>query len=154
MTEKQVQLALASKYRWYQNKVFINSHICGGEMDFAVVTQSLYLWEFEIKLSIQDWKRDEKKYKWNHPDRKFIKRFYYVVPYSMILKKPEFVSDDYGLIGIEQYTDELRLSVVREAKSKKVKPIPEKMVLQFMGKMYWKFWHDKYRDAEIETRVI
>jgi len=145
LTEYYCQKALASHFDWRRNHIFPNVYFCGGEMDIAVVTPSNYLWEFEIKLSVSDWKADIKKSKWKDPDREWIKRFYYVVPSGMEHKCPEFVETGTGIITVEvgkYYT----VKVVRFAVDKRVDPIPDWMLVKLLRKQYWRFWHDKFNE--------
>ena len=119
-------------------------------MDLAVVTPALYVWEFEIKLSMSDWRRDGLKDKWRtvhalapvEKKRRFVSRFYYAVPEKLIEKGiPDFVPEEFGIIAIYQnegghiYSREIRKSKIK--RGEKIKP--EKLI-KFLKKSYFQYW--------------
>ena len=54
------------------------------EADFLYITNGYYLYEVEIKISIADFRADQKKNKYHdHPD---VKGFYYFVPQDLYSK--------------------------------------------------------------------
>ena len=60
------------RYKWYY------------EADFLYITKSYYLYEVEIKISIADFRADQKKDKYHdHPD---VRGFYYFVPHELYSK--------------------------------------------------------------------
>lgn len=59
------------------------------EADFLYITKTRYLWEVEIKISIQDFRADlRKKHYHDHPD---VRGFYYCMPWEMYLANREEV---------------------------------------------------------------
>ena len=60
------------RYKWYY------------EADFLYITKSYYLYEVEVKISIADFRADQKKDKYHdHPD---VKGLYYFVPQELYSK--------------------------------------------------------------------
>jgi len=147
LTESEAANALASRFDWFRNLVLPNVYLCGGEMDLAVITPAGYLWEFEIKLSLSDWKADANKAKWNHPGRRFVSRFYYVVPEALIEKAPEFVPESAGLIKLHHTKWDWWVSVVREPKGRRGEKVTPAMREKFYNKSYFRYWRNRYRDA-------
>lgn len=74
---------------------FFDSH----EADFVVISSSLYLTEYEIKRSFEDFKNDFKK-KDYHNDKR-ISKLWYVVPESVGEKCKNYLESQYEWIGSE-----------------------------------------------------
>lgn len=93
------------------------------ESDLLMISESGYITEVEVKISLSDWKADAKKNKFIGTQRqtfdKYIKSFYYAVPAELVLKAPEIPA----FAGILAYKDGY-YSVAREAAARKVLGIP------------------------------
>ena len=160
-TEKGVQDILRYKFLSPSTKKYevANLYVYGWESDYLIITQSMLVYEIEIKISRNDFKNDFK----NKQDKhllfeggemlgKFSKAggmpnyFYYAVPAGLI--KPEEVPEYAGLIYVKQWGTE----IVKDAK----KLTDEKFDLEKMkltDKFYYSMWNwkdkfDKFRDAD------
>jgi len=110
------------------------------EFDFLMLTQSDYLHEFEIKLTISDFRADNKK------DLKMIMlkngnypaNFWYVVPSNIVgfVEVPEFA----GLVSAYQGEHRIVMEIKKKVTSRKLNKI-DNSVLQklLMGQMYRSF---------------
>lgn len=152
LSEYSAANALAWSFDWSRNTVFPNIYMCGGEMDLAVITPAGYLWEFEIKLTLADWKADANKSKWRHPSRKYISRFYYAVPEGMAEKVPDFVPESTGLIEFVYLKGrgEWRPSEVRKATGKRGEKVSDIMLKKIMEKAYYRFWGQRWHRQQSE----
>lgn len=108
MNAKDLQRTLI--YNLYTpDKVMVpNAHFAGGEMDLVIVSRAGYLHEYEIKVSLADWKADAKKDKWKSPKRKLVPYFWYAIPKTLWDKNRDrlaevlpHVRDEYGIITFE-----------------------------------------------------
>jgi hypothetical protein len=92
MTEKitaaEIELALATLFDSRRN--FLIPNVSNGfrhinyEIDVMVVTQSLYAYDIEIKVSAADLKRDLSKHKWNYcRDQHYFRKSYFAMPETM-----------------------------------------------------------------------
>lgn len=92
---------------------FFESH----EADLVVISKSLYLTEYEIKRSFEDFKADFRKKDYHKDSR--ISKLYYVVPESICDRCKEYLESQYTFkveehAGIYAYNDEnwnLRLAL-------------------------------------------
>lgn len=66
-------------------------------------------YEYEVKLTRKDWWVDIKKDKWNHPDRKYVSKFYYCVPKHLLTAIPDFVNPSTGIIVIDNNVTTARI---------------------------------------------
>lgn len=71
----------------------------GHEADMVVINKSLYLTEYEIKRSFEDFKNDFRKKDYHNDSR--ISALWYVVPESIGEKCKEYLISQYGFIGTE-----------------------------------------------------
>lgn len=120
------------------NMVMPNIYLCGGEMDLAVLTRAGYLTEVEIKISVQDWKADAHKRKWDYPERKYVNRFYYCLGPGIPLDAVE-VPEQFGVLHVSPNG---RLQIHRKAQllSKEKNASIRK---QMMVVAYYRFWLSK-----------
>jgi hypothetical protein len=88
ITAAEIELALASFFDWRRN--FVIPNISNGfrginyEIDVMVVTQSLYAYDIEIKVSASDLKRDQDKDKWRYClDQHYFRKSYFAMPETM-----------------------------------------------------------------------
>jgi hypothetical protein len=153
LTEAVAANALASKFDWFRNLVLPNVYLCGGEMDLAVITPAGYLWEFEVKMNLSDWKADANKAKWSHPGRRFVSRFYYVVPEALVEKEPDFVPPSAGIIKLHHTKWDWRASVVREPKGRRGEKVTPHMREKFYTKSYFRYWRNRHQAAEPYLKI-
>lgn len=132
-SEKSLQCALARHYDWRIQEMFFNVEFGGGVADVVMVTKARYIVEFEIKISLSDWNADQHKDKWQHPSRKKISRFYYVVPEWLAAKAPDWLPPNAGIISV---TEGGYCKVVKEA--------PKSMAYKATVKDYAKFYRSCY----------
>ncbi len=93
ITAKDIQRRLVQYWRHKGNHTYLpNCYFAGGECDFISITQSGYVHEMEIKVSLQDLWADILKDKWKHKDRNAISYFWYCVPESLYLKIPQWLT--------------------------------------------------------------
>ena len=147
MTEPLLQMAVADYVNWW-NLICIPNLCRWHEMDVAVLTRSGYLWEFEIKVSQQDWNGDNHKDKptgyRQRPlrDLSQVKRFYYVYPEGLTC--PEWVPEWAGLIEARYKTQGGKCYVVlreeREAKDRKVEKVETRDREAMLRSVYHRFW--------------
>ena len=139
---------LARHFGGSGNMVFPNVHLCGGEMDLAVITKAGYLWEIEIKRSVADWRADERKSKWSASSRKYVTRFFYAVPPEIVDKQPSFVADDTGLLEIDQN----HVRTVRDARRRKGPKLEPPQIQRLLMSTYYRFWNERnYRHFDRRT---
>lgn len=108
------------------------------EADFLYITKSKYLYEVEIKLSINDFRADQKKTLYhNFPD---VKGFYYCMPEELYTKHKEEILDvckgkNAGLI-IKSH----EFKVMKKAPQRKnVKPLTDSRYLHYL-QLFAKKW--------------
>lgn len=138
MNEADAIYALAWHFNWTAQLVLPNVHIAGGEMDLCVVTRSGYLVEIEVKLTASDWRKDEKKNKWNAAGREHVSRFYYAVADGLQNKVPEFVSPTAGILILNHRTRVL-VHEHRPAFRMRAPKLPE----QLLESAYHRFWRER-----------
>lgn len=117
------------------------------------VTNSDYAYEFEIKLTVQDFKRDTEKSAGKGAKQVFKHKellagkgpraFYYVVPESLL---PELVIPDYA--GVLIFGTHRKRIWFKEQKKprmlhrEKVRPA---VIQQLLGACYWRFWSERQK---------
>lgn len=155
-----------------QSKVFPNVFYSGYECDLLEITKAGYTYEYEIKISVADFKADSKKsrvtdYEFKdgkinlftvnkhkeNPDGGRVNYFYYLVPKGLI--KPEDVPAYAGLIyaklGEFGWSEEGENKSIRRMYFEEVKPakklssdkINEKSIFKLYEKLYYKYHHLK-----------
>lgn len=147
--ESEIQQAITRHFRPFENRIFLNVYFCGWEMDVALITKARLLWEFEIKITLADWKADEKKRKWGNTCRKYVSRFYYVVPENLlqdISKIPDHVTSKMGLLAIRlDNNGGLEVVEVRSAKRfRGSEPISHVQMIGFLEKTYFKYLRSSF----------
>ncbi len=144
-TEWDAQLAVAQLFRYRNgNLAFPSCCTFGWEMDVAILTPAGYLYEVEIKRSLSDWKADESKHKWQM-DRGHVSKFYYAIPPELLEKKPNFVSDDTGIILLTKATGpdqgfRVYADVHKEAKRLSRDKITAEKRAYMLGVFYHRYW--------------
>lgn len=117
--------------------------IVDHECDLLGVTNSGYLTEIEIKISISDLRADFKK-KHSHGGD-FIRNFYYAVPEYMLGKTLELIDKDAGIIVVSENEVGKRSSfnakIYRKPKpNKKAKPLTDTMKAKLFRLGCIKYW--------------
>lgn len=156
MKSRDIQRSLI--YNLYTpDKVMVpNAHFAGGEMDLVIVSRAWYLHEYEIKISLADWKADAKKDKWKSPKRKVVPYFWYAIPRPLWEKNKDrlakvlpHVRDEYGIITFELVKEPkpfLSMCTVRPAKQL---PNTEKLSRQDLDFLIRKGYH-RYIEAVVK----
>ena len=89
--------AVALYFDHGRNLIVPNVQMFGCELDVACLSKSGYLTEVEVKISLGDWHADRLKTKWQHAERtKYVNRFYYAVPFHLISKVPDWITEEVG----------------------------------------------------------
>lgn len=124
---------------------FPNVHFGYGEMDMAILTRPAgYLWEIEVKLSLADWRADQKKKKWTKTDwfNTHISRMYYAVPTELIGKTPDFVPATAGILEFRLG----RVWRVRPAVANKLaEPLSQIEKGWLFQSTHYRFWAERWR---------
>ena len=100
MTEREIQIKLFKEY-CKSYKILIPNYTTPFEMDLFGVTKTGYGVEFEIKISLSDYKRDKEKVKHKYYKTKntiMPNRFYYVLCFDEFVEYP---SEYAGIIRFE-----------------------------------------------------
>lgn len=104
MTEKDIQQALNHSMDWRKTPFRMsNAFVYGWESDFWTLDARNIAREYEIKISLADFRKDAEKEKHQHLGIKGPNFFYYVCPDGLIA--PELVDKRYGLVYIRAYND-------------------------------------------------
>lgn len=151
-TEREAQDVLARSMDWAGRIMLPNFHLAGGEMDMLYLTDSGYITEMEIKLSVQDWNADREKSKWKYDrfgnaHRAIVSRFYYVIPETLKDRIPEWVTPETGIILLKHFRHGPRRAVIfREAKRiSNVKADPKTMQ-KIMKAFYFRYWSQRLKE--------
>ena len=153
MNESEAIFLLGRHFCWGSTQCFPNVHLCGGEMDLAVVSRAGYLWEVEVKLTLADWRADERKGKWLSPSRKYVSRFFYAVPSELVGAAPSFVPPETGLLEIGPSW----VKEIRTAKRRKVSKLTDAQMSRLLDSTYHRYWqeriHRHYYHRRVEVRA-
>jgi len=112
------------------------------EADLIVCTKSGYLTEIEIKISMSDWKQDNKKYKFKFIPGYYtkcwekIKYFYYAAPNEIASRYKEINLPDFaGVMSVSLINN--RVEILKEAIKRKSRKLSnaEMMQLARLGTM-------------------
>lgn len=124
--------------------------------DLMWVTNAGYATEFEIKISLSDWRADAKKGKWRGMPS-WISRFIYAVPAT--LGVPDFVPEFAGVWHYHTEKDGFyaaEISVARAPRRFGKERVPEAVLHRWLRHLYSRYWYQKlYHDrrvSEYETR--
>lgn len=134
-----------------------NCFLGSFEMDLAMITRAGYLHEYEIKVSLQDWKNDGEKAKWKSRYRKYVPYLWYCVPLSLYekLDKVPHMKEDYGIITFEPVWQDgrgwwLSMHVKRQAQQL---PRTEKLTEELLDKIIKKGYHRYMRGVEEDAKA-
>lgn len=114
------------RYKWYY------------EADFLYITKSYYLYEVEIKISIADFRADQKKNKYHdHPD---VRGFYYFVPQELYNKYEDEIKTMCIKKGAGLIVDRHLITTVLKPKIRKdVKPLSNNGYIHYL-RLFAKKW--------------
>ena len=123
VTARHLELAAANYFDYRQKLIVPNVGYGLGlsyEADLIVVTKDKYLYEVEIKTTIADLKKDVIKKKFNTNGQYKIKKFFYLIPESLLKHKEkilDLIKPDAGLLvaSYNNYSSKFEVSVVRVA---------------------------------------
>lgn len=108
------------------------------EADFLYVTKSDYLYEVEIKISIADFRADQKKNKYHdHPD---IRGFYYFIPQELYSKHKNEIRATCKEKGAGLIVDGHPITTILKPKMRKeVKPLSDNRYIHYL-RLFAKKW--------------
>lgn len=117
--------------------------------DYIMVSKAGYATEFEVKVTMADWKADLVKGKWqNMPN--WISRFIYVVPAS--LGVPDWVPKHHGIWHVHNADNMKRayIEVIRAPKMLHKEKVPTAIVDKWISNLYYRYWQMRMiRDRSI-----
>lgn len=168
MCEHHIQRALRNRHR-SSARIMLPNYTPPGwyESDLYVVTASMYTIEYEIKLTVADFKAD-----WNKGDKhmrlrdgtmRYPTRFYFAVPEGLL--QPEDVPDYAGLVYLRwlfEYPHDRgaapRETIVRLAPRLSTTKVTEATIDAMRQTAYHRFWterlnfEDYRRTVDVERR--
>lgn len=108
------------------------------EADFLYITNSNYLYEVEVKISISDFRADQKKNKYHdHPD---VRGFYYFVPQELYNKYEDEIKTMCIKKGAGLIVDRHLITTVLKPKIRKdVKPLSNNGYIHYL-RLFAKKW--------------
>lgn len=117
------------------------------EADFLYITNSNYLYEVEIKISISDFRADQKKDKYHdHPD---VRGFYYFVPQELYRKHKDEIMATCKEKGAGLIVDGHPITTILKPKVRKeVNPLSDSGYIHYL-RLFAKKWVRK-REEEYE----
>lgn len=108
------------------------------EADFLYITKGDYLYEVEIKISISDFRADQKKDKYHdHPD---VKGLYYFVPQELYNKHEDEITTTCKEKGAGLIVDGHSITTILKPKIRKdVKPLSDNGYMHYL-RLFAKKW--------------
>lgn len=147
ITAGHVERALRLFLDWKVNKLIPEANIpyckkvySSYRADYISISGSGYATEYEVKVSMSDWKADLKKGKWgNMPG--WISKFIYVVPEH--LGVPDWVPAEAGIMHLCRIgqTQQLVIKLVRAPKRIGKDKVPFEIVDNWMSNFYYRYWN-------------
>lgn len=106
--------------------------------DFLYITKSYYLYEVEIKISISDFRADQKKEKYHdHPD---VRGFYYFVPQELYSKHKDEIKATCKGKGAGLIVDGSSITTILKPRVRKeVKPLTDNGYIHYL-RLFAKKW--------------
>lgn len=116
------------------------------EADFLYITNSNYLYEVEVKISISDFRADQKKNKYHdHPD---VRGFYYFVPQELYSKYKNEIRAMCKEKGAGLIVDGHPITTVLKPKIRKdVKPLSDNGYIHYL-RLFAKKWVRKREEQQ------
>jgi hypothetical protein len=151
MNEREIQLFLFWRFGPASAVVIPNYRPWGWyECDFYQVTKAGFWVEYEVKVSVADFRADFKKAEKHEAlaagEARGPRRFWYVMPWELAEKLSGEIPQYAGLMGVREDGSIGRFRVAPNLESRKVKVNKELLFELF----YWRFW----RGREGERRII
>ena len=144
MTERDIQLALYY-YRCCKGRVYLmmpNVYLYNWESDILYINDNRYVTEYEIKVSLSDFRNDSKKeakHKALYETHSGPKQFYYVCPNRLIplCEVPEYA----GLMYVHKskYIWNYKTETVKKAPILKTKKLTDKQIEHIMYKSHKRY---------------
>lgn len=108
------------------------------EADFLYITNGYYLYEVEVKISISDFRADQKKDKYHdHPD---VRGFYYFVPQELYSKYGDEIKATCKEKGAGLIVDGCSITTILKPKMRKdVKPLSYNSYVHYL-RLFAKKW--------------
>lgn len=117
---------------------YANSRWDSYRADYVSISAAGYVTEFEVKVSMSDWKNDLTKSKWaNVPD--WVSQFVYVVPEH--LGVPDWVPAHAGIWHVCVTGNRMWIKIVRTPKRVSKVKVPQEVVSKWIGNLYYRFWN-------------
>lgn len=121
------------------------------EADLAIVTNSGWLWEIEIKVSENDWLIDRKKAKWalmEKPGALVPRRFYYAAPAELAAKWDQMGIPEWaGVIAIrEDRWGRMQNDIIRPATDRTTaRKLTDVEILKTARLASMRFWGENHK---------
>lgn len=163
-TERRIQVALFQEYA--PDLLIPNVQLSTWEADLVRLTSSMFIHEYEIKISRSDFRADFTSKRWTKRTRHQVlsgemlsretvpNRFWYVAPFGLI--RVEELPTYAGLIEIGEGAWNKRYCVkVTKAAPVIHKQKHEDVTLKLLRVLGWRYWHwrerDDFKQHEIEN---
>ena len=144
INEQNAQIAVANYFEYRRNIIIPSFFFHDYECDVFILSKSGYITEVEIKLNINDLKKDKNKRKWQCSSRQYIKRFYYAVPSTMIDETKSIIDERYGILSLQYNEPKQRcfayLHKDAEILNKSKPGITESIKIKMLLSSYHRFW--------------
>lgn len=111
------------------------------EADMLLVSKARYCTEIEVKISLQDWKKDfdKRKHKPGLRDKR-IKYQYYACPMKLAKRFEELdLPEGWGVIGVEGK----QIKVLKEATARDAKKVSDKELLILARLVCFRIWKEE-----------
>ncbi len=138
LTSKQIRAILAVHLRYERQCVIFafERGLCAGCPDVFGILPDRWMIEYEVKISVADFRRDAKKYKWDVPPSRWNRRprlFYYAVPPEIVDKVLPLLPKGAGLVTFGGRDTISKLPVIIFKK----KPVADKSAVKATDRDIW-----------------
>ena len=176
MTERQIQCALFREFRSTSSLVIPNYSPAGyWQCDLWRVTKAGYAEEYEIKLTVADFKQDAQKFMKSRtvektPDGKRIRvlletrkhelveagggpnRFWYVAPSGLL--SIDMIPSWAGLREVTRHGNWLRVGTTKRAPELHKRQADQKVIEHAQSVFYWRFWGERLKNVELRKKLL
>lgn len=148
-TEKFITERLSAHVLSSPKYIIENLYVFKWESDLLLITKSGYYYEFEVKISLSDFKHDftkQKKHKllMKHKDSNDIPNyFYYAVPYFLAEKVVELIPEYAGLVVI-----------TKNGWPEIIKPAPKLHSNKIVKNLQDKFYYNWRNAKELNKKLV
>jgi hypothetical protein len=151
-----IQMALSNHFIDHKYKIF-NSYLFDWESDYLSVNESFYVYECEIKITMNDFKKDFKK-KSKHTlfeslsePNKIPNKFYYTCPRGLL---PSYKIPTYaGLIEVNDSDSGYRLEVIKKAPFLHRENVFDSIKPALLDKFYHKYIRTELENYELQNDI-